>query len=395
MKVNLSYIPITGILLIAVWVSCAIASSNSLVLRKDVVGLDAGEVFLEVHSDESWTLEVEYVGDQTGWITLGTTSGTGNKNSIIVFYRRNAGEDVRKAVIRAMFPREERTVWLTQQGTASLKVGGEGTRLPSWPEYPGLESEVLPGWIELPAVYEIEGCAWVHHRMELTAPRYSGRNYSIFYDAANFMPRWVAYPLTPGLAGTGSRSNKWKQWDPKIPGEYQPATQDGGWNVSGYDRGHMIPSADRVATEESNWQTFYPTNMVVQKGVKLNQRIWGNLESQVRAWSASCDTLYVVTGAVPSDEYITDRGGNRVNKPAAFYKVLLQYKKNVARAETYVGIAFYLENRDYDEANVNSNMSMSVQDLERKLGINFFVNLPDEYIDSAEKRHDPAYWGIK
>ena len=102
-----------------------------------------------------------------------------------------------------------------------------------------------------------------------------------------------------------------------------------------------------------------------------------------------------MTGAVPSDEYITDRGGNRVNKPAAFYKVLLQYKKNVARAETYVGIAFYLENRDYDEANVNSNMSLSVQDLERKLGINFFVNLPDEYIDSAEKRHDPAYWGIK
>ena len=40
-------------------------------------------------------------------------------------------------------------------------------------------------------------------------------------------------------------------------------------------------------------------------------------------------------------------------------------------------------------------MTMSVQSLERKLGINFFVNLPDEYVVHAEEKCDLKYWGIK
>ena len=376
----------------AMLLSCSLESEGGISLRKDVVGVSSGELFLSVTSAQSWTLEVEYIGEQKDWITLNKTSGSGTVNSIIVFYKTNKSDEPRSAYIRAVFHKGTAQVMLTQQGRSSVKEGGPGTVLPQWPEFPGLKSEVLPGWMELPAVYEMNGCAWIHHDMKL--PKYSGRNYSIFYDAANFMPRWVAYPLNPALSGSGSRTNRWDQWDPKIPQDYQPATPIGGWGVSGYDRGHMVPSADRVATEQSNWQTFYPTNMVVQKGSKLNQRIWGDLESQVRLWSQGCDTLYVVTGAVPSSEFITDRGGNRVNKPAAFYKALLQFKKNVPPSETYTVIAFYLENRDYEESMVNSSMTMSVQALERKLGINFFINLPDEYLEYAEERCDLKYWGI-
>lgn len=377
----------------ALLLSCSKEPQGDVRLRKDLVGVSSGEVFLSVTSTASWSLEVEYIGDQKDWITFSRTTGSGTVNSIIVFYTANRSDDSRSAYIRARLNDGVVQTKLTQKGLSSIKEGGPGTVLPSWPGFPGLKSEVMPGWMELPAVYEIEGCAWVHHDMAL--PQYTGRNYSIFYDAANLMPRWVAYPLNPSLYGSGSRSNNWKQWDPKIPEDFQPTTQEGGWRVDGYDRGHMVPSADRVATDESNWQTFYPTNMVVKKGQKLNQRIWGNLESQVRLWSQSCDTLYVVTGAIPSKEFITDRGGKQVNKPEAFYKVLLQYKKNVSEPETYAGIAFYLENRDYDEDVVNSSMTMSVQSLERKLGINFFVNLPDEYVVHAEEKCDLKYWGIK
>ena len=60
------------------------------------------------------------------------------------------------------------------------------------------------------------------------------------------------------------------------------------------------------------------------------------------------------------------------------------------------GIVDYeIKNRDYDEDVVNSSMTMSVQSLERKLGINFFVNLPDEYVVHAEEKCDLKYWGIK
>ena len=374
---------------------CKEESANSLSLREDVVGIYADEVFISVVTDGVWNLQVQYVGDQKDWITLSEESGVGTNHSVILYYGDNKEFNSREAVILAHFADQTLSVTFTQNGTSSIKTGGEGTKLPAWPDFPGLKSETLPGWMELPAVYEINGCAWVHHDMDVPAARYQGRNYSIFYDAAAFMPRWVAYPLTPSLSGSGGRTNNWNQWDPKIPTDYQPATQDGSWGVQGYDRGHMVPSADRVATEASNWQTFYPTNMVVQKGARLNQRIWGTLEGRVRVWSGTCDTLYVVTGAVPSSEYITDRGGNRVNKPAAFYKALLQYKKNKSVSETYTGIAFYLENRDYDQADVDGSMAISIYDLERLLEMDFFVNLPERYVEYAEKRCNPVDWGLK
>ena len=393
MRIDLSRYGL-ALLLSLLLCGCGKESGNSLTLREEIVGVYADEVFLSVVSDGPWTLEVAYQGEQKDWIMLSEESGVGTNHSVILYHSENKDFNPRIALVRARFGKEVQTVTFTQNGLSSLKTGGAGTKLPSWPDFPGLKSEILPGWIELPAVYEINGCAWVHHDMEIMSAKYQGRNFSIFYDASNFMPRWVAYPLTPSLAGSGSRSNNWDQWDPKIPKDFQPATQNGGWGVSGYDRGHMVPSADRVATDVSNWQTFYPTNMVVQKGEKLNQRIWGNLESMVRSWSTGCDTLYVVTGAVPSEHFITDRGGNRVNKPAAFYKALLQYRMGKPTSETYTGIAFYLENRDYDQANVDRSMAMSISDLEKIVETNFFVNLPDQYEEYAEKRYNPTFWGI-
>ena len=71
-----------------------------------------------------------------------------------------------------------------EKGASESEVsGGMGTELPQWEAYPGLKSDVLPGWMELPAVSEIEGCAWVYHDMVIPDV-YTGRNYSIFYDAS-------------------------------------------------------------------------------------------------------------------------------------------------------------------------------------------------------------------
>ena len=60
---------------------------------------------------------------------------------------------------------------------------------------------------------DIEGTAWVYHNLRLNDGK-EFRNYSILYDAARLFPRWVAYPLTKTLAGSGSRTNKWEQTDP-------------------------------------------------------------------------------------------------------------------------------------------------------------------------------------
>ena len=88
----------------------------------------------------------------------------------------------------------------------------------------------------------------------------------------------------------------------------------------------MLPSADRLINDEANWQTFYPTNITMQRS-SLNQGVWELLEDQVRkVWAMTCDTLYVVTGAMPSEEWMTDRAKNKVNVPSAYYKAILRHK---------------------------------------------------------------------
>ena len=105
---------------------------------------------------------------------------------------------------------------------------------------------------------------------------------------------WVAYPLNRGLIGAGSgRTDAWGL-DPNLPQEHQPVLYES-WGVGWLDRGHQIPSADRLR-DGDNQQTFYGTNMTPQIGKKFNQGIWAKLEGKVRSWSDKYDTLYVVTG---------------------------------------------------------------------------------------------------
>ena len=392
-------------LILAAVYACAMSScvekpfNDGLRLRREVGAVSGGSVFLAVQSLGSWTLEVSYQGTRTGWLTVTPPAGTGNRNSVVVSYAENQDDDPRKAVITAHFRNGTQSVTFTQLGRSSMDDGGPGTILPPQGEFPQLESDVVPGWMELPAVKPGYGCAWIYHDMTFKGSPF--RNYSIYYDASNMMAHWVAYPLNSALHGSGSRTDQWELKDPKIPYAYQPYTEKG-WNVSGYDRGHMLPSADRVTDDAANGQTFYPTNMSVQIGSGFNQSIWADLEGRVRVWSDGCDTLYVVTGAVPSaGKFITDRAGNRVNVPEAYYKAVLEYKSTAPEARRYTGIAVYLEHKKYDKpsgtdpwkSTISAN-SMSISDLEDKVGINFFINLPEDYQKYAEETLNRSYWGL-
>ena len=296
---------------------------GSVSLTKTEVRLSAGSMFVSVSAEGPWTLSVQYEGEQRDWITLSRTSGTGSTNSVILSYTQNRADDPRSALITGQFGRSSESVRLVQTGKLAQVEGGEGTELPVWPDYPGLKSDVVRGWMELPAVEEDEGCAWIYH--DMTVSGNAVRNYSMYYDAGNMLARWVAYPMNSTLVGSGTRTDDWEQTDPKIPSEYQPYTRQG-WGKSGYDRGHQIPSADRLRSE-SNRATFYPTNMTVQDA-GLNQGLWANLENKVRVWMNAFDTLYVCTGCLPSDRFHTDRGGNRVNIPQAYFKALLGYSQH-------------------------------------------------------------------
>ena len=355
-------------------------------LRRSSVGYAAGDMFLSIQSSGEWSISFEYEEGDGEWLSVSRSSGTGSTNSVILQYGANLQEESRSAYVIVNFEDKSLRARLLQRGRSSMYNGGEGYQIPSWEEYPGLVSDVTRGWTELPQMKDIEGTAWVYHNLKLNDGK-EFRNYSILYDASRLFPRWVAYPLTKPLAGSGNRTNKWEQTDPKIPAEYQPYTQ-AGWGQSGFDRGHMLPSADRLINDAANWQTFYPTNMTMQRS-DLNQGVWALLESQVRAWAMTCDTLYVVTGAMPSEEWRTDRAKNKVNVPSAYYKALLRYK--ASDSHQYSGIAFWYDNVDYpmDRQILQSDV-LTIAQLEERTGFNFFFNLTEEEAEYAEKTLSPA-----
>lgn len=224
------------------------------------------------------------------------------------------------------------------------------------------------GWIETPVIESIPNTIYVKHSWPNNN---KVRNYSMLYDTNYKIAYWVAYPLHSYYLGSG-RHEKW-QYDPKISEEFQPYLHSG-WGISGFDRGHQIPNADRNGTTEGSQSTFYYSNMTAQNS-SLNQGMWASLEEKVRTWTAQCDTLYVVTGAMITTktdmtiEYVKDNSQKNIAKPKYFYKALAKRFGN-----TYYTLAFKMNNVKPSDTNYN-NYRLSVSDLEKETGFKFFPGI--------------------
>ena len=134
--------------------------------------------------------------------------------------------------------------------------------------------------------------------------------------------------------------------------------------------------------------------------------MWANLEGNLRTTAKSADTLYVVTGCVlsASPRYITDSRGHRVPVPSGYFKAALRYQKSLAsQQQDWLGAAFYLDHdaSKYPSKQITASESMSIDELEKKLGVDFFVNLPAKIgadRTAAVEAQDPlthaSKWGI-
>ena len=251
------------------------------------------------------------------------------------------------------------------------------------------------GWLELPGPIEGSDLHIVRHYMDLDGE--TVRNWTCCYSYTDLISYWVAYPLNTGYIGDWvKRTDAWG-YDPEVPEAYQ---YDITFGYGGYDRGHQLPSADRYGSWERNASTFYSTNMTPQKAT-FNQKTWAYLEALVRDWatSYSCDTMYVVTGAVRGTS-VTRAG---VNIPSAYFKALLRLAKTTSMGhEGFNGIAFWYDHTEWGDvdAPITKDMAISISTLEEKLGYTLFPNLDDAIGKTeaqAAKSEDPqkiSLWGL-
>lgn len=345
----------------------------------------AGSQFIRVSAPGEWTIDIDW-GAAQAWGSLSVSSGMGNKKNIVFSWEANPGNDERQAVLTLKDKNGSVSETFSQSGKSYV------------PPTPTVLTPDSPGkWLELPALDQ-SGCYFFTREMTLGIA-YRGRNYSFYLDPDARISLWVAYPLNRTLIGSGSRDDQWAL-DPRVPEEYQSVIYKG-YKGGNYDRGHQLPSADRLS-EGVNETTFYGTNITPQLS-NFNQNIWARLEGMVRNWSFQFDTLYVVTGADirGATQVAYDNYGKEITVPTGYYKVLLGYKRNGTVANTnetggYAGVAFYFEHKNYSNTKETIfEQSLSIDAIEQKLGMDFFVNLPSvagaEFAAKAETTVAP-WW---
>ncbi|MEF1190237.1 DNA/RNA non-specific endonuclease, partial [Vibrio parahaemolyticus] len=190
---------------------------------------------------------------------------------------------------------------------------------------------------------------------------------------------WVAYHITAESVNiTNKRSNAFQE-DTEMPDYARSTLAD--YKGSGYDRGHLAPSATMDFTQESMKQSFLMSNMSPQLP-GFNRVGWRVLEEHVRDLANEYNELYVVTGPI----YQGNEGtiGNGVAIPSAFYKVILDPSFDEA-------IAFIVPHRDVSSSEL-TNFITTIDEVERQTGLDFFAQTPDSIEDNMESVKWEEMW---
>jgi DNA/RNA endonuclease G (NUC1)/fibronectin type 3 domain-containing protein len=205
-------------------------------------------------------------------------------------------------------------------------------------------------------------------------------------------PNWVSWHLTSAwTTGVGPRTDTFRP-DPLLPlGWYKVQAFD--FSSSGFDRGHMDPSADRSSSEPVNEATFTMTNMVAQAPGN-NQGPWENLESFLRTL-VPADEIFIVSGpngvgGTGSNGGVTNTLANgHVTVPASTWKCALilpsgsgdPVSRVTASTQTLCVIMPNLDSIRPDDWHIYVK---SVDQVETLTGYNLFSNVPAAIQNSIE-----------
>ena len=243
-------------------------------------------------------------------------------------------------------------------------------------------------WLELPGDWKSDAEHCLTHYALMQGRQQ--RNYTILYDVDTYTSYWVAYPLCAAHTTTG-REEIWG-YDPQLPQDTQTSVKKGyGANIptrnypkNFYARGHQIPNADRNAVPQMQEQTYYSTNMTPQIQNGFNGGIWAKLEEAVRNTIPADDTLYIVTGAsfAKAGEdaalvtIVNKNDGKVLPVPNYYWKVILKVRRDAGNVTDAISVGFWLPHEDL-KGHEYSDYAVSVDQIEKWTGFDFFVNLQD------------------
>jgi endonuclease G, mitochondrial len=207
----------------------------------------------------------------------------------------------------------------------------------------------------------------------------------LVYDERHEQSKWVAHIATPDLiTGNLARIDSFLP-DPQV--KTGTAVTVDYW-YSGYDRGHLVPSADMRWNFDALKATYLYSNVSPQKP-ELNRESWAQLEDWVRRYvNYSKSRVFVVTGPVLREGLPIMEKPNRENDvsiPEYFYKVIADLDSDEPK-----GIAFIQANGVNEYPTIS--YAVPIDSVEALTGIDFFASLDEDVQARIESMRDPKAW---
>lgn len=201
------------------------------------------------------------------------------------------------------------------------------------------------------------------------------------YVEKHEQPSWVMHMITTDvISGNVSRTNDFRE-DPLV--STGSACKEDYW-YSGYDRGHMAPSADYRWSQIALSETYFYSNMSPQKP-EFNREKWAELEDVVRNYViANKKEIYVITGSILTDSLPKMQNEGRKNEvsiPQLIYKIVL----DLTPGQEYA-IGFVIPNGKCSYPVMS--YSKSIDEIEEMAKLDFFSSLPDELENKLEANKD-------
>lgn len=213
-----------------------------------------------------------------------------------------------------------------------------------------------------------------------------GEGSAFSYNNSRGTINWISWKTTRADLGDSLQRPDFRP-DPRLPGNFRRIGYYD-YSGSGYDRGHMVPSADRFANVKLNEETFMMTNIVPQTGA-LNQYTWEKLESYSRSQARRGFDVYTIAGVYGNQGVLK----GKVTVPSNCWKIIAILPRG--RAITEIDqrtrlMAVDMPNQDGIEKHAWQKYKTTIRAIEEKTGLDFFASMPRNLQDQIETRMEIA-----
>ncbi len=210
--------------------------------------------------------------------------------------------------------------------------------------------------------------------------------YLAAYDEKRRNPAWVCYSYE--FSASIHKGHK-RVSGFTIDRDTQALIADGDYDHSGFSRGHMAPSFGIFTYfgKDAQKETYLMSNVVPQKQA-MNAGPWEDAEDRTaNRFAKTYGRVWTIDGPIypKKPKTISDRD---IHVPEATFKIIVRYDS----AADQPRVIAFLVPQTAKQKDPAVRYLASVDEIERRSGLDFFSELPDELEDAIERTRETKLW---